>query len=562
MLSGAADRAPVWLFHLVIGGVQVVISIGYVAAADPSNDIRWFYVWATPFAALFFSRRAAAVHGLWVALLMGTSLVLQGAELGRGVSVAAMSIGTVASATVLVGWAADGMRSSATRSRYAALHDPLTGLANRRLFEAVSQAAVDRRDADGGTVKVMIIDLDAFKLVNDTHGHHAGDELLVLVAARLVASVRAGDTVARLGGDEFAIVCDDPLGGRDTADTVRRLQRCWATPFELRVGSVYTTGSTGVAVADRPGADAESLLREADAVMYRAKATHSGVYAVYDEGMRRQAAARLRLDRSLREAIARDELWLAYQPVVDLASGRALGAEALLRWTHPQLGAVPSAEFIALAEENGVIRALGTWVLEHATAQLAQWRKAGTVDDEFTMAVNVSARQVDSALPVAVAAAQRRHGLPAGVVVIELTESVLLDNSPGPAAVLQQLRGQGVPVHLDDFGTGYSALSYLLRIPLAGIKVDRAFIADLAASPSYAPVVAAIISMAHALGLEVIAEGIETPIQRDRLLELGCRLGQGFLLGTPVAGNAFAARLGWVVAADRCLESVRAHQDG
>lgn len=543
MLSGLADRAPVLLFHVVIGCVQVAISVAYVAAVDPGNDIRWFYVWATPFAAFFFSRRAATLHALWVAALMAAALLLQDAPLGRAGSVWAMSIGTVGSATALVGWAAAGMRASGSRSRHASLHDPLTGLANRRLFERATQAALDRRDRDGGSVQVLLIDLDAFKLVNDTYGHHAGDDLLVLVARRMVNGVRSGDTVARLGGDESAIVCDDPNGALDLQRTVERLQLCWAMPFDLHAGTVYTSGSTGVARAEGVGADAESLLREADAAMYRAKATGRGGYAVYDAGMRHQDASRLQLDRALHEALARGQLWVAYQPIVDLGCGRVRGAEALLRWTHPQLGQVPPSEFIPVAEENGLIVPLGLWVLDQVAGQLAAWRSAAIVAEDFTVSVNVSARQINAGLAREVAELQARHRLPTGALVIELTESVLLDDGPGPAAVLQQLRHQGVPLYLDDFGTGYSALSYLARIPLSAIKIDRSFVADLTTSTSREPVVLAIISMAHALDLRVVAEGVETPEQQDRLRRLGCELAQGYLLGRPVPPAGFAARL-------------------
>jgi diguanylate cyclase (GGDEF)-like protein len=533
MLTGAADRMPIWGTHIVIAAAQLVITVGYVAAHDPMNDLRWFYVWGAPLATFFVRRRAAALHLAWSAVLLALGLVLLDAPTEVATSVWVMTIGTVAAATALAWWISRGVRITEEESLYAAMHDPLTGLPNRQYFAHATEQALLRRRQAGGEVHVLLIDLDAFKLVNDTYGHTAGDKLLSVFAQRLSSQVRSRDTVARLGGDEFAIVYDDPTGKLDPAAAVKRLERTWTAPFHLPDGTVYTTGSVGITTATDDSSDADSLLREADAAMYRAKATGRGGYAMFDEGMRDTAATRLQLDRALREALGLDQMWVAYQPVVDLANGRVSGVEALLRWNHPQLGPVSPAEFIPVAEENGLIIEIGTWVLDQACSQLSDWRAAGLVDDAFTVAVNVSARQVTPALADVVRETRARHGIDDHALVLELTESVLLDDAPEPAEVLNQLQMANVRLHLDDFGTGYSALSYLSRIPLSALKIDQSFVADLTVSASRSAVVTAIVSMAHALDLRVVAEGVETPEQALRLRQLGCEHAQGYLLGRP-----------------------------
>lgn len=533
LLSGLADRMPLWATHVVIAVSQVVITLAYLAAQDPTNDLRWFYVWGAPLATFFMRRRTAAVHAGWSGVLLAAALLTLGAPSEVALSVWVMTIGTVAAATALAWWVSRGVRMTEEESLYAAMHDPLTGLPNRQYFAHATAQALARRAQSGGEVHVLLIDLDAFKLVNDTYGHTAGDELLSVFAQRLSSQVRSRDTVARLGGDEFAIVYDDPTGKLDPTAAVKRLERTWTAPFHLPDGTVYTTGSVGITTATDDAADADSLLREADAAMYRAKAMGRGGYAVFDEGMRDTAATRLQLDRALREALGLGQMWVAYQPVVDLATGRVSGVEALLRWNHPQLGPVSPAEFIPVAEENGLIVEIGTWVLDQACSQLSSWRAAGLVDDDFTVAVNVSARQVTPELAEVVQRTRERHGIDDHALVLELTESILLDDAPEPAAVLNQLQLANVRLHLDDFGTGYSALSYLSRIPLAALKIDQSFVADLTVSASRSAVVTAIVSMAHALDLRVVAEGVETREQAVRLRQLGCEHAQGYLLGRP-----------------------------
>jgi diguanylate cyclase (GGDEF)-like protein len=537
MLRGVADRMPWWGRHVAVAGSQVAVAVAFVAVADPTSDLRWFFVWGAPLVTFFVRRRTAALHAAWSAGLLGTGLLLLDAPADVALPVWVMTCGTLAAATALAALVSRGVAMTEQRSLHAALHDPLTGLPNRQYFARATGQALARRQQAGGEVHVLLIDLDAFKLVNDTYGHTVGDELLSVFAQRLRAQVRSRDTVARLGGDEFAIVYDDPTGRLDPAAAVRRLERTWTAPFNLPDGTVYTTGSVGITTATDDCADADSLLREADAAMYRAKARGRGGYAVFDEGMRDTAATRLKLDRALREAIGLGQMWVAYQPVVDLGTGRVSGVEALLRWNHPQLGPVSPAEFIPVAEENGLIVEIGTWVLDQACSQLSSWRAAGLVDNAFTVAVNVSARQVTPALADVVQRTRARHGIDDHALVLELTESVLLDDAPEPTAVLHQLQKANVSLHLDDFGTGYSALSYLSRIPLAALKIDQSFVADLTLSPSRSAVVTAIVSMAHALDLRVVAEGVETREQALRLRQLGCEHAQGYLLGRPARAD-------------------------
>jgi diguanylate cyclase (GGDEF)-like protein len=550
LLSGMGDRLPLWGFHLSIATCQLGITVGYVAANSPTNDLRWFYVWGAPLAALFVRRSTAALHVAWSGSLLAVALGVLDVPLLAALSVWVITIGTVLAATALAWWISRGIRTNEEASLYAAMHDPLTGLPNRQYFAHATGQALARRKQDGGEVHVLLIDLDAFKLVNDTYGHTVGDELLTVFAQRLRAQVRSRDTVARLGGDEFAIVYDDPTGRLDPVAAVHRLERTWTAPFNLPDGTVYTTGSVGITTATDDCADADSLLREADAAMYRAKARGRGGYAVFDEGMRDTAATRLQLDRALREAIALGQMWLAYQPVVDLGTGRVTGVEVLLRWDHPNLGPVSPAEFIPVAEENGLIIEIGTWVLDQACLQLSTWRGAGLVDDSFTVAVNVSARQVTPALADVVQRTRARHGIDDRSLVLELTESVLLDDAPEPAAVLNQLQQANVSLHLDDFGTGYSALSYLSRIPFAALKIDQSFVADLTLSPSRSAVVTAIVSMAHALDLRVVAEGVETREQAQRLRQLGCEHAQGYLLGRPAHPSQLVDALAGIAAYD------------
>ena len=422
-------------------------------------------------------------------------------------------------------------------ARRRALTDTLTGLPNRDLFRDRLTAALARARRGAPAPAVLLLDFDQFKVLNDSLGHHAGDALLRAIAPRLRGALRATDTVARLGGDEFVVLAD-AAGDEDTAlELAERLEAAIAAPVEIGEATLHTSASIGVALATRVS-DADSLLRDADAAMYAAKRRGRGRVEVFGAPLRDEALRRLELEQDLRRAVDKGELHLEYQPVRDLAGGPVFGCEALLRWTHPVHGAVSPAEFIAVAEESGQILSIGRWALRTACAEAAGW------PGDACVGVNLSARQLtDPDLRRHVTEALRDAGLPPERLVLEITESVLVEHDEGPLEVLAELRAMGVLISLDDFGTGYSSLSYLRRIPLDSVKFDRAFVSDLGKEPSAAALIEAVVRMAHALGLRVVAEGIETAEQQQALRRLGADLAQGWHLGRPARADAIAAWL-------------------
>lgn len=527
--------------HAVLLVVQLIVAVGFVASLDPRNDLRFFWAWAAPYSALFFSRRAAAAHAVWVGVLSATSLAVLGVPFGSAVSLWMLPMGTLVATAALTAWAAELARSSRERLRHLALHDSLTGMPNRRYYAVHVAEALARRDRDGGEVAVALLDLDDFKLINDTYGHETGDELLGQLALRLTPLAVGADLVARLGGDEFVVVLAQP-GPIDVAALASRIASAWLVPFSLQDGDTWASGSIGVSVADRHGASATSLLREADAAMYRAK-TDATVTAVYDDGMRAAARARLELDSALQQGLQDEQLQLHYQPIVDLVTGRWHGAEALLRWEHPAHGNVPPSVFIPIAEQTRLIVPMGDWVLRTGLRQLAQWRRDGVVDDDFVLSVNVSPRQLGPSFLEAVRRPLRDSDVPPRCLALELTESVLVADSPDLTVLLLSLRAMGVAIHLDDFGTGYSPLTYLERVPFDLLKIDRGFTAGLVTSPRKAAVVTAILAMAEALGVPVTAEGVETHEQAQALLARGCRFAQGHLYAQAAPAAVTAHRL-------------------
>jgi diguanylate cyclase (GGDEF)-like protein len=542
LVLGPTDRLPMWTFHLIIAVIQVVISVAYVAVGTPTNDIRLYYAWATPYAAFFFGRRAAVGHSVWTGACMVASLLLIGGSPAVSLRAGLMTMGAVVAVGSLVTIVAARMRAGRDLLHVAAMHDPLTGLANRRGFSASLDAALERRPGEGSVV-VLLVDLDHFKLVNDTHGHHVGDEVLIAVAPRLVASVRAGDVVARMGGDEFAIVCEDHTGTLDLSALLARLDAVWAGPVVLEAGELSVSGSIGVVVCAGPEDTEESLLRDADIALYRAKADRRGSAVLYDPSLRAGLSRIAALDQALRGVLTRDELYVAFQPVVHLRTGRWVGAEALLRWTSPELGVVPPGDFIPVAEDRGQIGPIGDWAFDQACRHLADWRARGLVGPDFAVAVNVSGRQLRPGFAARVVATLGRHGLPPQAVHLEITESVLLDDSRATSDALAELRAIGAPMLLDDFGTGYSSLSYLQRLPLEGIKIDKSFVADINTSAPRRTLVSAMLAMAEGLGLDVVAEGVESQAVADGLLQLGCRRAQGYLWARPVSAAVFAEML-------------------
>jgi diguanylate cyclase (GGDEF)-like protein len=428
--------------------------------------------------------------------------------------------------------------------RHQALHDRVTGLPNRsllldRLGHALALGGRRRRE-----VAVLFLDLDHFKVINDTLGHAAGDELLAQVAPRLREAVRPADTVARFGGDEFVLLCEN-VGGAEATAIARRVLRSFAAPLEVAGHEHFVNASGGLALSRPRGDTAESLLRDADAAMYLAKERGRGRYEIFDEDLRRRALARLQMEADLRRALTAGELELHYQPIVDLAGGGVRAAEALVRWRDPDRGLLTPQDFLAVAEEAGLIAPLTEWVLKAALEQAAAWRAGHPALAELVVAVNVSSADVARVDFVdAVADALTTTGLPPDALSLEISEAALQDPGESGVGTLRLLRHLGVRITLDDFGTGSSSLSHLERFPVSALKIDRSFVARLQGGIAQAPVARAILGLADALDLEVVAEGVETPEEEQGLLELGCRLAQGFRYAAPARAVDCGAWLG------------------
>ena len=420
--------------------------------------------------------------------------------------------------------------------------DPLTGLANRtQLHESIDRAI--GRATTPGSVAVLFLDLDDFKLVNDGLGHAAGDALLGSVADRLRRATRGADLVARLGGDEFAVLLVGLVSAEDALRVVERVHTSLRAPVDVSGRPISTSASIGVAHWDGVATPAE-LLRNADLAMYRAKAFGKSRHAVYDAHMQAAARDRLELASDLREAIGAGALTAAFQPIVELATGRVVKAEALARWTHPARGPISPGVFIPLAEEMGLVDDLGALMLRLGCAQLRAWQDAAGAGEAVGVTVNVSGRQIDRGTVVsAVRAALAESGADASGLTLELTESVAMRQPERVLDVLSELAAMGVELAIDDFGTGYSSLAYLHRFPVHVLKVDKSFVDGLGGEDD-APartLVRTIVSVAASLGLRTVAEGVETAAQRDALLSLGCELAQGYLFGRPGPGDAVVA---------------------
>ncbi len=407
---------------------------------------------------------------------------------------------------------------------HEARHDPLTGLPNRLFLDAW----LARKLSYGRSLTVLFLDLDGFKLVNDSFGHAAGDELLEAVAERLRRVTPPGSVLARLGGDEFVLAGATGEAGLDLAT---RLLDAIQEPFALEVAEVVVTASIGVATSSRTSSP-QDLLREADTAMYRAKSAGSGTVATFDASMRAMVRERLDLEQALRQALPLSQLSVVFQPVVAMPSGRVVSHEALLRWSHPVRGPVSPDVFIDLAEDAGLIVEIGTWVLHRSLEALAlRWADG---ERHLTVAVNIAGRQLaDPSLPQRVTGALAHFGLPASALKLEITESAMLHDSSVVERTMAELVASGVALSMDDFGTGFSSLSYLRRLPLSEVKIDRSFVAGIVDSPEDEEIVRAATAMAHALQLEVVAEGIETVEQRLMLQRLGVDRGQGWLFGRP-----------------------------
>jgi diguanylate cyclase (GGDEF)-like protein len=405
--------------------------------------------------------------------------------------------------------------------------------------------ALSRLERRPSLAAVFFLDLDYFKVVNDSLGHSAGDQVLVAVADRLQRSLRDGDTAARLGGDEFAILCEDLVDEGEAVQIAERLgDAISAATVQVSGRELVVSASIGVAFATQSRQRPEALLRDADAAMYRAKERGRARYELFDAAMRARAVARLETEAALRDAIEHSQLSLAYQPEVLLQDGRLVGAEALLRWHNERGDVAHPAEFVPVAEETGLIVPIGAWVIREACRHLARWREVAPDRAPRTVSVNLSGRQLGRPdLPEVVEAALAESGLDPGSLCLEITESVLMDDIDGAVSALKVLKGIGIGLAVDDFGTGYSSLAHLRRFPVDVLKIDHSFVSGLGRNPEDSAIVRAVLGLARTLDLVVVAEGVERADQLQELRALGCERAQGHLFSAPLAEPDFASLL-------------------
>ena len=477
-----------------------------------------------------FARTAVTV----LALNVGVALLVRD-EIGHTNGLALQfGLLTVTLSGLLLGAFMSERRLLGARQVHQALHDPLTDLGNRSLFTARVAHTLARRSRPDATLAVLFVDLDNFKAINDSRGHAVGDEVLVAVGRRLAACVRPADTVARLGGDEFAVLLDALSGPPEAGEVAARLLDALRAPIATRGTDLAVGGSVGIAFGGAEADDTDTLLRNADVALYRAKDRGRGSYQVFDASMHAAVIARLELETDLRRAIDREEFVLHYQPLVALDTGRIVGVEALVRWAHPARGLLAPGAFIPLAEETGLIVPLGRWALRAACRAVAGWpTPAGHPPP--TVAVNLSVAQVQREDVLAdVADALRETGLVPDRLTLEITESVLAGDPDAARDTLRALHGRGVRLALDDFGTGYSSLGYLRRFPLDALKMDRSFVADLGRDATGTELARVVVALGRTLGLTTVAEGIETAEQYAWVRALGCALGQGYYMARPL----------------------------
>lgn len=433
-------------------------------------------------------------------------------------------------------------KAAEERMVYIAQHDFLTGLPNRMMLHDRLTQSIARAEREQNKVAVMFLDLDRFKVINDTLGHLVGDKLLKIVADRIISVARITDTVSRLGGDEFAILVTNVENTDDLATIAIKILKCIAVPCVIDGNEIEVTTSVGISVSPEDGNDSESLLAHADAAMYQAKLNGRNMYQFFTHDMNRRSLERMSMKNKLSHALERGELFLLYQPQVDLHNGRIIGAEALVRWNHPMYQNVLPSQFIPIAEENGLIPQIGEWVLQEACRQNQAWRKQGFM--EITMAVNLSTIQFrQKNLGEMIKATLHESGLAPSGLELEITEGTVMHDAEAAILLLEDMKAMGLKLSVDDFGTGYSSLSYLKRFPIDKFKIDQSFVHDLATDQDSAVIVKAIITLAHGLKLKVIAEGVETAEQLAFLKENGCDEIQGYYFSKPVNAEQFAMLL-------------------
>jgi diguanylate cyclase (GGDEF)-like protein len=492
----------------------------------------------------------------WLLLCCGIALSL-GILVGLGVAIFVQAgwVPVVAPALAL-------LLSSASvvthRLLYTAFHDDLTGLPNRALFIKRLRRAIARTPGSTSTrehpaqVAVLFLDLDRFKVVNDNLGHRIGDTLLVHCCRRLTACLQQKTMLARVGGDEFAILLENVSHVSQVTDVADRLQEEMALPFRLREQEIFTSVSMGIALSHREGCDRpEDLLRDAHTAMYQAKASGRARREIFATGMRMRVVKQLQIETELRRAIEQQEFELFYQPIVALLTGQIAGFEALVRWRHPQRGLISPAEFIPVAEETGLIVPLGQWILETACRQLKQWQTQFPTDPLLMVSVNLSGQQFNQPdLVEFIESTLTTTGLEGRSLKLEITESVAMSDVETAITMLERLKALELQLSIDDFGTGYSSLSYLHRFPVTTLKVDRSFVSRMDDNSDNAVIVQAIVGLAQNLGMNVIAEGVETAAQLTKLHALQCEYGQGYLFSKPVpvkdAENLLASNLNWL----------------
>ncbi len=445
-----------------------------------------------------------------------------------------------------------------------AYYDSLTNLPNRKLFQDRLNLAILHSGRHERLLALLFLDLDDFKRINDIFGHAVGDHLLKEVAERLQQSVRKSDslsrylveddsnfTVARFGGDEFAIILPEIVNTEDAAKVAGRILDTMAKPFYLDNHEVFVGASIGITICPFDGTDSDTMLKNADSAMYHAKSQMKNNYQFYKQSMNETALQKLSLENSLRRALERNEFLLYYQPQINLMTGQIVGMEALIRWEHPENGMIPPAEFIPLAEETGLILPIGRWVLQTACLQNKAWQAAGLLP--VSISVNLSGRQFkQQSIMEDITSALQNSGLDPKYLILEITESILMQNTDTVAAMLRELNEKGLRTSMDDFGTGYSSLNYLRRLPLFSIKIDRSFVKDIDTNPDDATIAKAIIAMAHSLKLRVIAEGVETKEQMRFLQELGCDEMQGNLFSRPIPAEDALRFLQFHLQTGRC----------
>jgi diguanylate cyclase (GGDEF)-like protein len=431
------------------------------------------------------------------------------------------------------------LQESKDHFRHAAFHDALTNLPNRALLSENLKFVLERtKQHEDYQFAVLFLDVDRFKNVNDSLGHSIGDQLLIAIARRLESCSRQVDVVARLGGDEFAILLDAISGPEQAIAMAQRIQETLQSPFNLSGAEVFTTASIGIALSSTGYDHCENILRDADTAMYRAKAQGKACYEVFDKGMHTRAVSLLQMENDLRRALEREELCVYYQPIVSLENGQLAGFEALIRWQHPERGFISPSEFIPLAEETGMIVPLGLWILRRACQQLYQWQSQSSTNRSLFMSVNLSAKQVAQAdLVLQISQVLEETHIDPSHLKLEITESAVMDAEVA-VQLLMRLKALGVQLSIDDFGTGYSSLGYLHKFPLDTLKIDRSFVVGVGEASEDNEIVRTVVSLAENMGMDVVAEGVETVGHLTQLRELRCQYGQGYLFSRPASAES------------------------